>query len=99
MSVVSGQVIPCDLYWLDAVENMWSSVSNRDAVIVFPLLDGTNLFIDIVDRNDEGKVYFTVEVDPLKSKIRSRLTYKMHPDQAAVIRDISERLISGEPTC
>ena len=65
-AVVSGQVIPCDLYWLDAVENMWSSVSNRDAVIVFPLLDGTNLFIDIVDRNDEGKVYFTVEVDPLK---------------------------------
>lgn len=96
-AVVSGQVIPCDLYWLDAVENMWSSVSNRDAVIVFPLLDGTNLFIDIVDRNDEGKVYFTVEVDPLKSKIRSRLTYKMHPDQAAVIRDISERLISGNP--
>lgn len=37
-AVVSGQVIPCDLYWLDAVENMWSSVSNRDAVIVFHCL-------------------------------------------------------------
>lgn len=91
----SGQMIPCDMFWLDPVEGAWSESTSIDAVVVFPLLDGTVLSVNVVNRDDMETGYFSYEVEPLKSKIRSRLTYKLHEDQARSIRDIEERFISG----
>ena len=90
-----GETIPCPLYWQDEIETRWRNSVTRRAVLVFPLLDGTGVTLNVSQRSDVEHVLFSYPIDVFKSKIRSRLTYRMHADDAYAIRDIDQRLRSS----
>lgn len=87
-----GETIPCLLYWPDETETAWRNSTTRKAVLVFPLLDGAGMTLTVSYRDDTEHALLSYPVDVFKSKIRSRLTYKMHASNAYAIRDIDQRL-------
>ncbi|MBW3093268.1 glycosyltransferase family 2 protein [Bifidobacterium sp. 82T10] len=93
--IAGGVIIPCSLYWPDEVERTWSAAASRRVVLAFPLLDGTKLALRVVDHRHSDHVLFTYVVESLPSKVRSRLTYRLHAEQAVRIRDIDRRLRSA----
>lgn len=92
-----GETIPCSLYWPDETEAIWKTGDagngdTRRAVLVFPLLDGAGMTLTIAKRGDLNHALFSYPIDVFKSKIRSRLTYRLHADDAYAIRDVDQRL-------
>ncbi|MBT1170596.1 glycosyltransferase [Bifidobacterium sp. SO4] len=88
-------IIPCSLYWPDAVEGMWSEAPERRAVLVFPLLDKTHLTLHIATSQQPEHALYSYTMSALSSKVRSRLAYHMHANDAYRIRDIDKRLRSA----
>lgn len=104
-----GRVItPCQLYPLSmsgedhtATERSLGVDSAVDEfpymfVVVLPLLDGVDLSIKIYDLKTGNEV-FSFPFKPLETKIRSRLTYRFHTQDAYRIRDIEHRHAAGRP--
>ncbi|NMN00820.1 Glycosyl transferase family 2 [Bifidobacterium sp. DSM 109958] len=61
-------------------------------VVAVPLLDGTDLDVRLYGRGTpSNEPLFSFPFSPLRSKVRSRLTYRFHPEEAARMRDIDER--------
>ena len=87
-----GETIPCPLYWPDETETAWRNSVTRRAVLVFPLLDGAGMTLTVSYRDNTEHALLSYPIDVFKSKIRSRLTYKLHADDAYAIRDIDQRL-------
>ncbi|TPF92103.1 glycosyltransferase family 2 protein [Bifidobacterium sp. UTBIF-78] len=108
---VKGQAtVPCQLYPLpmpgeDHAASAHASGRDGDSsadalsyafVAVVPLLDGADLSVNIYDAKT-GNTVFSFPFKPLETKIRSRLTYRFHGQDAYKIRDIEHRHSSGRP--
>ena len=69
-------------------------------IVVVPLLDValTIQLFDLEETAGEADLspVFSFVFDPLRSKIRSRLTYTFRENDARVIRDIDQKRLSGE---
>lgn len=92
-------VIPLDFPGEDeSARNRHRSVSSStyESVVVVPLLDNAKLTILVTD-TQTGTEVGAIPFNPLTTKIKSRLTYRHHPELASQIRDIERRRGSGLP--
>ncbi|MBT1170599.1 glycosyltransferase family 2 protein [Bifidobacterium sp. SO4] len=101
--------VPCQLYPLSMPGEDYAAAVRANGgdpaadelpyvfVVVLPLLDGADLFVNVYDIGT-GKAAFSFTFKPLETKIRSRLTYRFHDQDAYRIRDIEHRHSSGRPT-
>lgn len=101
----NGREIPCAVYDMAipgedihvAMRNgNLTSLDERQIVVAVPLLDETTLVVYIYDNYSEKPIWSFPFV-PLWSKVRSRLTYRMRPHEAARIRGIDQIRLEGQP--
>lgn len=97
----SGAVIPCPLYRLGfpgedmmARRHFGEELGLDSRVIAVPLLDDTSLTVRVYG-DDTVKPLLDIPFQPLATKIKSRLTYRRHPEQAYRIRGLDQRRLSG----
>lgn len=106
--VLGGTDIVCPIYRIGfpGEDMMARKVSGEDmsntnlhtAVVVVPLLDKLTLGVRIHagDSDDTAAPLWEFPFKTFETKVKSRLTYKYHPDFASQIRDIDRRRISGD---
>lgn len=97
----SGAVIPCPVYRLGfpgedmtARRHLGEEPGLDSRVIAVPLLDDTPLTVRVFG-DDAVKPLLDIPFQSLVTKIKSRLTYRRHPEQAYRIRGIDQRRLSG----
>jgi GT2 family glycosyltransferase len=73
------------------------SMNARVFAVAVPLLDDTKLAVDMFDDPAAEQTVFSFPFSPLASKIKSRLLYRRHHNEAMQLRDIDQRRFSGQP--
>ena len=84
----SHLTIPCGIYPGNPGDDMWQEKSRIRAIVVFPLLDGTDCTIRLYDGAKSATALWSRRFSPRSLKIISRLAYSLHPKKAYAIRDI-----------
>lgn len=85
--------IPCMVY-----ETGRRTAEERAFVIAVPLLDATELSVRLFDAvAPSARPVLEYTFSPLCTKIRSNLGYRFNRRQAESIRDVDQRLLSGQP--
>lgn len=109
-TAANGQTIVCGVYPFgfpgeDAVaahragdEHALDGSGIGSCVVAVPLLDDTDLQVRLYDDSSaDGRPVFEFPFQPLPSKVRSRLSYKFHADEAYQIRGIDQRRLAFAP--
>lgn len=98
----NGTVIPCPVYRLGfpgedagARQNLGERPGQESCVVAVPLLDNTTLTIHVFGETS-AEPLLDIPFQPFATKIKSRLTYRRHPEQAYQIRGIDQRRLSGQ---
>lgn len=102
----NGKKIACPVYEMAfpgedpqaaAMHGACQTLQDRKIVVVFPLLDSTTLSISLFSTRDNCQALWVFPINATLSKIRSRLTYQLHTEEAHQIRDIDQVQLSGQP--
>lgn len=84
----SQLTIPCGVYPSNPGADMWREKNQIHAVVVFPLLDGTDCTIRLFNTVKADIAIWERRFSPKSLKVISRLTYSLHSRKAHAIRDI-----------
>lgn len=98
----SGTVLPCAIYHLGfpgedeiAQQRLGEESGLESRVIAVPLLDDVSFMVRVYAVGEERPI-LEIPFRPFATKIRSRLTYHLHPEIAHQMRGIDQRRLSGD---